>query len=327
MASRSSLLPTLLVGGVITALAPLLVVSALLAAPGSAGGAPSDSAVGDIPATYLALYRSAAARYSLGADGWSYLAAVGKVECDHGRSPTVGCDRGEENFAGARGPAQFLVGTWAAYGADGDGDGDRDIYDPADAVFGMANYLRASGAPRDWRRALFAYNHANWYVDKVLEQASRYRTVTTGPVATDLAGPWLAPLPDFPGESCDRRIVGEVTALARAFGIRVSDCFGGAPHDVNGEHPLGLAIDASPADGDWRRTMLLARSFGWRESCGASGCPGAGPFRVVLYNGFPSHGDPQHTSNPHIHISWQHGPARPFSRAPWVRLALPEVAR
>jgi hypothetical protein len=327
MASRSSLLPALLAGGFVVAVAPLLVLSALLAAPGSAGGAASDAAISDIPPDYLALYRTAADRYRLGADGWSYLAAVGKVECDHGRSTAVGCDRGEENYAGARGPAQFLAATWAAFGVDGDGDGDRDVYDPADAVFGMANYLRASAAPRDWRRALFAYNHAGWYVDRVLEAATRYRGAAATPIAPDLPASWLAPLPDFPGESCDRRIVGEVTTLVRAFGIRVSDCFGGPPHDVDGEHPLGLAIDASPADGDWRRTELLARRFGWSEACAARGCPGVGPFRVVLYNGYPDHGDPAHSSKPHIHLSWQHGPARPFSRAPWVRLVLPGGAR
>ena len=143
--------PMLLAGGFVASLAPLLVVGALLTAPGSAGGAPSAVASGDIPPTYLALYRAAAERYRLGADGWSYLAAVGKVECDHGRSTAVGCDRGEVNFAGARGPAQFLAGTWAAYGVDGDGDGDRDVYDPADAIFGMANVPFVYWSVNIWR--------------------------------------------------------------------------------------------------------------------------------------------------------------------------------
>lgn len=278
--------------------------------------------VAGIPADYLPLYRGAAARYELGEEGWSFLAAVGKVECDHGRSPVPGCHRGEANSAGARGPAQFLPATWDAYGVDGDGDGDRDVYAPADAVAGMANYLRASGAPSDWRRALFAYNHADWYVDRVLRQAAAYRAAAT--VAPDVltAGDstWLEPLPGFPGERCDARIVPDVVALVRAFGIHVSDCYGGAPHAEHGEHPLGLAIDASPADGDWRRTEALARHFGWSERCAAAGCPGVGPFRVVLYNGYPGHGDPRHTGAAHIHLSWQHGPAAPHSRAPWVRL-------
>jgi hypothetical protein len=306
-----------LVLAIVAAAPVLLVAGALLSAPPAGGPA----SVPDIPPQYLALYRAAAERYTLGADGWSILAAVGKVECDHGRSTLIGCHRGEANHAGARGPAQFLPTTWAAYRVDGDGDGDRDVYDAADAVFGMANYLRASGAPGDWRHALFAYNRADWYVDKVLAQASEYRAVSSasGTIVAG-AGAWLVPLPGFPGERCDARIVPDVVALVRAFGIHVSDCFGGAPHALNGEHPLGLAIDASPRDGDWRRTEALARHLGWTEACAASGCPGRGPLRVVLYNGYPGHGDPRHSGTPHIHLSWHHGPAAPFARAPWVQV-------
>jgi hypothetical protein len=283
--------------------------------------------VPDIPPDYLVFYRQAADHYRLGAIGWSVLAAVGKVECDHGRSPLPGCHRGESNAAGARGPAQFLAATWTTYGVDADGDRRRDVYEPADAIFGMANYLRASGAPEDWRRALFAYNHADWYVERVLGQAAAYRASAVGADGSSGTiaageGAWLAPLPDFPGERCDARIVPDVTALVRAFGLRVSDCYGGAPHARDGEHPLGLAIDASPADGDWRRTELLARRFGWLDSCARAGCPGAGLFRVILYNGYPGHGDPRHSARPHLHLSWEHGPATPFTRAPWVRVVL-----
>ena len=223
------------------------------------------------------------------------------------------------------GPAQFLAATWSRYGVDGDGDGDRDVWDPRDAIFGMANYLRASGAPADWRAALFAYNHAGWYVDKVLAQAAQYRresAAAPAPTTTSVApfsGTWLAPLPGFPGERCDARIVPDVVALATAYRLRVSDCFGGAPHAIGGEHPLGLAIDAVPADGDWDRTLAMARAFGWTEACASSGCAGRGPFRVILYNGFPSHGDPRHSRIPHIHVSWQHAPADPFTPARWVR--------
>ena len=80
-----------------------------------------------------------------------------------------------ENFAGAGGPGQFLEGTWLRYGVDGDGDGVKDRYNPADAIPGTANLLRHNGAPTDYRRAIFAYNHASWYVDDVLSRAARYR--------------------------------------------------------------------------------------------------------------------------------------------------------
>lgn len=317
---------TLLAG---VAVLPLMAASlagfAVVGAPDAATETSPSAAAADIPPEYLKLYRAASANYKLGADGWSYLAGVGKIECDHGRLTATGCHRGEQNFAGAAGPAQFLAGTWAAYGVDADGDGRKDIYAPADAVFGMANYLRASGAPGDWRRALFAYNHSQQYVSDVIAQAERYRSAstTTAPapdqVTTSPAGGWLAPIPGWPGEQCDARIVPDVVAIVRRWGLHVIDCYGGPPHEPAGEHPLGLALDASPADGDWDRTMGLARAAGWSPSCAASGCPGRGPFRVVLYNGYPDHGDPAHTSKPHIHLSWQHGPAAPFSRAPWVR--------
>jgi Transglycosylase SLT domain len=127
----------------------------------------------EIPAQYLVLYRSAAARYGL---DWSILAGVGKVECNHGRDPDPSCRReGAVNSAGAGGPAQFLASTWSIYGTDGDGDGRIDRWDPADAIFSMANYLRGSGAPADYRKALFAYNHAGWYVTEVERWASIYR--------------------------------------------------------------------------------------------------------------------------------------------------------
>jgi hypothetical protein len=129
--------------------------------------------VAGIPDRYLALYVAAARRYGL---DWAVLAAIGEVECDHGRDPDPSCRReGAVNAAGAGGPAQFLEATWRLYGIDADGDGRADRWSPADAIFAMANYLRASGAPGDYGRALFAYNHARWYVAKVERWASLYR--------------------------------------------------------------------------------------------------------------------------------------------------------
>ena len=75
---------------------------------------------------------------------------------------------------------QFLASTWARYGVDGDGDGVADRWDVADAIFSAANYLRASGAPADYRKAIFAYNHASWYVASVESWAARYRGVAAG---------------------------------------------------------------------------------------------------------------------------------------------------
>jgi membrane-bound lytic murein transglycosylase B len=134
---------------------------------------PSPEAKEDIPPLYLHLYEAAAARYGL---DWTVLAAIGKVECDNGRDPAPSCTHpGALNNAGAGGPAQFLVSTWRRYGVTPTGRGTPNMWNPADAIFSMANYLRADGAPADYRRAIFGYNHAWWYVDEVLWWANRYR--------------------------------------------------------------------------------------------------------------------------------------------------------
>ena len=100
-------------------------------------------------------YREAQRRFGV---SWQVLAAVNFVETAFGklRSPSS---------AGAQGPMQFLPATWRAYGLGGD------IYDPRDSILGAANYLRASGAPGDLRRALYAYNHSKLYVEAVLAYA------------------------------------------------------------------------------------------------------------------------------------------------------------
>ena len=61
-----------------------------------------------------------------------------------------------------------------AYGVDAEGDGPPDRWNPADAIFGAANYLRASGAPGNYRAAIYAYNHAGWYVEAVDSWAAKY---------------------------------------------------------------------------------------------------------------------------------------------------------
>jgi Transglycosylase SLT domain len=163
---------------VLTALFATLAVGTLAGVSGVSGvsgGAASLTGGGmaGIPPRYLGLYLKAARRYGL---DWAVLAAIGKVECDHGRAPDPSCKQeGAVNPAGAGGPTQFLAATWRQYGVDGDGDGEADRWDPADAVFAMANYLRAAGAPFDYKRAIFAYNHASWYVAKVEGWAARYR--------------------------------------------------------------------------------------------------------------------------------------------------------
>jgi membrane-bound lytic murein transglycosylase B len=141
-------------------------------APKPAAGQPTPSrtAVADIPAGYLRLYRTAGARYRI---PWSVLAAIGKVESDHGRARLPGVPSGS-NWAGACGPMQIgcvpgskAGNAWASYGHG-------QPHDPADAIPAAARYLVDHGARHNLDRALFAYNHSRSYVVRVKQLARRY---------------------------------------------------------------------------------------------------------------------------------------------------------
>lgn len=116
---------------------------------------------------YKKLYEKAAEKYGFGED-WYVVAAVGKVESDHGQNMGP-------SSAGALGPMQFMPSTWKSYGLDANDDGQANIMDPEDAIPAAARYLKVGGAPNDWYEALYTYNHAGWYVEKVLKVAERYR--------------------------------------------------------------------------------------------------------------------------------------------------------
>jgi hypothetical protein len=147
------------------------------AKPALSTPAPSRAATAEIPAGYLRLYQPAARRCP--GLSWSVLAAIGKVESDHGRARLPGVHAGW-NRAGAAGPMQFGIGVgragnaWARYGRDFDHDGQTSVYDPGDAIPAAAGYLCAHGAPRHLDRALYAYNHSWAYVAKVKQLARRY---------------------------------------------------------------------------------------------------------------------------------------------------------
>ncbi len=114
-----------------------------------------------IPPFLLPIYQAAGIQYGV---RWEILAAINEIETDYGRNLNV-------SSAGALGWMQFIPSSWRAYGVDANGDRRKDPYNPVDAIFAAARYLKAAGAETDLRKAIFAYNHADWYVDSVLLRA------------------------------------------------------------------------------------------------------------------------------------------------------------
>lgn len=164
----------------LTAMAALPVLAAVTVAAGLQSALPvalaaTPAATSEIPSGYLQLYQAGAERCP--GLTWPVLAAVGKVESDHGR-------QSGPSPAGAIGPMQFLPGTWAEYAVDANSDGTADPRDPADAIPAAASYLCALGAAGDIHQALIAYNCGNagpacqavsaGYAASVLATAARY---------------------------------------------------------------------------------------------------------------------------------------------------------
>jgi hypothetical protein len=195
------------------------------AAPGTSGGAPgvpgsgataasaSEFAANGIPVVALAAYQAAERRIAAEEAScgirWSLLAAIGRVESNHGRfagstllrdgrsdPPIVGIALdgragvaritdtdggrydGDTTFDRAVGPMQFIPGTWAMFAVDSDSDGTADPFDIDDVALAAARYLcRAGGDLRTEsgrRDAVYSYNRSDDYVRLVLDLADEY---------------------------------------------------------------------------------------------------------------------------------------------------------
>gem|GEM_PF-1993397 len=193
---------------------PLLVILLLVSFIGGISGGSAESGSGavasygflgtgeiselgltEIPPEYLDIYYAAAERYSV---PWNLLAAIHKVETDFGRSLGV-------SSAGAMGHMQFMPQTWVGwlypssfvpdailkslemiaryggYGVDADGDGIADPWNASDAIHAAAKYLSANGAGNgNYYNAIYAYNHADWYVQEVMGIAASYVVAASG---------------------------------------------------------------------------------------------------------------------------------------------------
>jgi hypothetical protein len=117
-----------------------------------------------IPPFLLPIYQACGTEYGI---PWQVLASINRIETAFGTNLNV-------STAGALGWMQFMPATWQAYGVDANSDGRKDPYNPVDAICAAARYLKAAGGQSDLRGAIFAYNHADWYVDEVLLYANQY---------------------------------------------------------------------------------------------------------------------------------------------------------
>jgi Transglycosylase SLT domain/Peptidase family M23 len=127
----------------------------------------------EIPPFLLPIYQACGTEYGI---PWEVLASINKIETAFGTNLNV-------SSAGAMGWMQFIPSSWEMYGVDANGDGRKDPYNPVDAICAAANYLKAAGGSNDLYGAIFAYNHADWYVQEVLLYARAY-----GKLPTDLVG-------------------------------------------------------------------------------------------------------------------------------------------
>lgn len=240
------------------AFAFLVLLMMLSVASGAGGGArvggvchAGPESTSEIPARYLRHYGDASRRYRLGSRGPSILASIHKHESGFGSNMGP-------SSAGAIGHMQFMPGTWAAYGVDADRDGSKDPFDAADAIHGAARYLRASGAPGDWQAALFAYNHADWYVRMILDGAGGFE----GICEQDDAPADLGPLPSGALE----RLIHVASWIDRG---RHPYCWGG-----------GHAAQPGPSTGSYCWTAAGSKNFGSGER--GLDCSGAVRWLLVL---------------------------------------------
>jgi hypothetical protein len=245
----------------------------------------SSYAMSDIPRRYLGLYTDAAA--TCRGLSWQVLAAIGKIESDHGRSPAPGVRSGVNRFGCCAGPMQFNLtngppSTWDTWGT-----GIRaHVYDPAHAIPAAARKLCNDGlaqpeavgrdpcpqvlGPPALHAALKRYNNACWYVHEVVTLAGRY-TTTTSPTPSPARDPFVRalvanpniatttsrgcnPRPDLASGRLDLRVQSLLAVIADRHRIRLSCLRSGHSRFVKGttrvsNHTVWRAVDIDRVDG------------------------------------------------------------------------------
>ena len=211
----------------------------------------SSCAISGVPPALIPIYQRASDQYGLGPQGPAILAGINAIET------AFGTNLGPSS-AGAVGWMQFMPETWAMYGVDANGDGVADPNNPEDAIFAAARYLSAAGMPADTWGAIFAYNHADWYVEEVLANAGCYAAEVGTDYATLTLAPQIQSFRCTPAEAWKRQIPEEyLSAFEAAAGryelgkrgvwtlaaiARLESDFGRGMnrHQLRTEGPLGL---------------------------------------------------------------------------------------
>ena len=188
----------------------------------------------EIPPFLLPIYQACGTEYGI---PWEVLASINKIETGFGTNLNV-------SSAGAVGWMQFLPSSWEAFGLDANGDGRKDPYNPVDAICAAAHYLKLAGGNKNLYDAIFAYNHADWYVQEVLLYARAY-----GKLPSDLVGSLtgLTEGAHFP-VAADARYADDLAARA-SLGRAGSEEAVGSAADVISSSPTKRGINIFAAAG------------------------------------------------------------------------------
>ncbi|HSR93501.1 MAG TPA: lytic murein transglycosylase [Solirubrobacterales bacterium] len=191
----------------------------------------------EIPPFLLPIYQACGTEYGI---PWEVLASINKIETDFGTNMGP-------STAGALGWMQFMPSSWEEYGLDANGDGRKDPYNPVDAICAAAHYLKVAGGSADLYHAIFAYNHADWYVQEVLLYARAYGKLPTQLVGS-LTG--LTEGAHFP-VAANARYADDISARAALSKAtpKVRGEFGGNAAEVISSSPTRRGIDIFAAEG------------------------------------------------------------------------------
>lgn len=303
-------------GGAFGGVTVITVILAVAGSPSASGCSVPVSAPGLVtgaPVQLVPLYQAASAKYGLGSQGPSILAAINKVETSFGTDLST-------SSAGAVGWMQFEPSTWAQYGVQPDGSKapmDPSAWNnPADAIFSAANYLHASGAPGNWQAAILTYNHSQAYLAQVLLLAQGY--ASKGLPANGAPAPVVVTCV----ASAVPSVGGYVNPFARATGLTPQRIDMGVDYDGNG--PIlaignakvtyagpdpgwagGASVNYQLLDGAYKgRNVFVAEAITPTAITGQTVTAGT---QIALF----AHG----ISSNSIETGWAEGPGRPGTMA------------